>query len=128
MEKTWNYIFIISGLMLVFYFTGLSTTSGTILSFLLNIQNVNTTLWWTTVSGILAGTSAATIIVGYFSKNVELALVAPLASFLLVSLFDFLKIYIFLAELNLVMATLFFAPFMLLIPITIVEYWRGRDI
>lgn len=127
MEKTWNYLFIISGMMLVFYFTGLSTSSGTMLSFMLNLQNVNTTQWWLVVTGLLSGTSAATIIIGFVSKNVELALMAPLALFLLISGWDAIKIFIFLASLNYVIATLFIAPFMLMYIMVIIEYWRGRD-
>lgn len=127
MEKTWNYLFIISGMMLVFYFTGLSTSSGTMLSFMLNLQNVNTTTWWLTVVGLLSGTSAATILIGFVSKNVELALVAPLALFLLISGWDIIKIFIFLASLNYVLATLFLGPFLLMYIMIIVEYWRGRD-
>lgn len=126
-ERTPTYVFIISGLMLLFYFTGLSTDAGTLLSFLLMPENINSTLWWTTIATVLSVGILSSIAIGYFTQNIELTVMAPLATFLLTALYDFIKIYILLASLNYVLSTLIFAPILALLPLTIVDYWRGRD-
>lgn len=126
-ERTTSYILIISGIMLLFYFTGLSKDAGTLLSTLLSPQNFNTSAWWVAFIGVLGGTLISTIVVGIFTQNIELAVMAPLSAFLLIALYDFIKIYVLLASLNYVLATLFFAPFLILLPLTIVDYWLGRD-
>lgn len=127
MNKAYTYLFIMSGIMLVFYFAGLSTEAGTLLSYLLEPENLNSTSMWITIVSAIGAASVAGLIVGISTRNVELAAAAPIALFLLTLGFDFIKIFIYMASLNSVLAILFFSPLMLLYPLTILEFWRGRD-
>lgn len=127
MEKTWTYLFMISGMTLVFYFSGLASASGNLLGILLNIENFNSTYFWSIFVGGLSIASLGSIVVGLYTKNIELSLMLPLATYVTVLGFEFIKVYIYLASLNSVLATLFFAPFIMLYPMVIIEYWRGRD-
>ena len=133
MGKTTTYILIMSGLMLLFYFSGL--LDGTISSRLLNIiltpesfGNTSGTLYLE-VMGVLLGIAAGTgIVIGILTKNVELAIVSPLAVWLLSLFFDFIRVFLKVFAENPVIAVLLFSPIMLLWFITIVDWWRGRDI
>jgi hypothetical protein len=126
-QKTTTYFLIIVGMTALFYFTGIGKEAGTILDALLDLENYNTSLFWVKTIGALSIGLITAIFVGYFTKNAELGLMAPIATFLGTAFLDFIKIFLYIANINIVIAILFIGPLIMLIPFVIVDYWRGRD-
>ena len=126
MEKVWTYLMMITGILLLFYFTGLSSGAGTLLSMLLDPENIYTSEWWISVS-VLGGGIISGVVIGIVTRNAELAIMSPITAYLLVAAIDIMMIFNYLASLNWVLAVLFMSPFIYLIPVTFIEYWRGRD-
>lgn len=122
---TYTYILVITGAMALFYFTGLSTEAGTILSALLAPENFTSSEFWTKTIIALSTGLVGSIVIGIFTKNIELSFMAPVTLFLATALADFTKIFILLASLNVVLAILFMGPFFILIPFALIDYWRG---
>lgn len=129
MGKLTTYILMMSGLTLLFYFTGLTdnTINSTLLTLLLNPSNLSTSALGTQISLVLIGIATAGIVIGFFSQNSELILIAPFTIWLLGVLWDFLSVANKVYSVNPVIAILFFSPLLLLFGVTIVEFWRGRD-
>lgn len=129
MGKLTTYILMMSGLTLLFYFTGLTdnTINSTLLTLLLNPSNLSTSALGTQISLVLIGIATAGIVIGFFSQNSELILIAPFTIWLLGVLWDFLSVANKVYSVNPVISILFFSPLLLLFGVTIVEFWRGRD-
>ena len=131
MGKLPTYIIVMSGLMLLFYFMGLieTTANSTLLDMLLSPEDLPTSNAKTQMFLVLSGIGAAVgaIIIGYFTKNIELALTAPFAVYLFNLMWDFLYVFNRVRDANPVIAVLFFAPVLFLFIITIVEWLRKFD-
>lgn len=130
MGKLTTYIIIMSGLMLLFYFTGLlgDTPNSALLDYLLSTEELGTSSFNTQLLLVLEGIVAVGIIVAaVFSLNVELVLMGTLAIWLMNLFWDFLKVFMAVYSVNPVIAMLLFSPVMILYGVTIVEWWRGRD-
>ena len=127
MGKLTKYIIVMSGLVLLFYFTGIleNTGSSTLLTMLLSPEDLPDSSFNAQLLLVLGGIGLGTIIVGIVTRNIELALMAPLAIWLMSLMWDFLYVYVKISQINVVLATLFFAPILFLYGITIVEWWRG---
>ena len=132
MGKLTTYVLVMSGLMLLFYFSGLleGTVSSTLLTIILNPQSFGSTegtLYLYITAALLGVTAVGSIIVGILTKNIELAVISPLAIWLLSLFFDFIRVFQEVFAENPVIAVLLFSPIMFLWFITIVDWWRGRD-
>ena len=130
MGKLTTYLIIMSGLMLLFYFTGLlqDTGNSTLLTLLLNPEDLQDSGFKIQVFLVLEGIAAVAVIaIGVITGNLELAVMAPFAIYLFNLGWDFLKVFTVVAEANPVFGTLIFAPVLLLYGVAIVEFWRGRD-
>ena len=134
MGKFYTYLGIMSGLMLLFHFMGLIETGATpnsqLLVLLLNTENFSWGTFFTdkilltitTGAGLLAG-----ILVGFLSKNFELAAMVTITTWVGTIFWDFIAVYNVIATYNVVIATLLFAPPMFIFGFTLIDWWRGRD-
>lgn len=129
MGKLTTYIIVMSGLMLLFYFSGLlgDTPNSTLLDMLLSPEGFNVSDFNTQILLVLGGIAGIGIIIGVVTQNIELVLMSPLAIWLMALLWDFLNVANKVYSTNPVIAVLLFSPILFLFGITIAEWWRGRD-
>ena len=128
MGKFGTYVIMISGLMLLFYFTGLTDQTGTttLLNLLLNPEEFQNTPISIKATAVLTGILASAIVVGFaVAGNIELGVMIAFTTFLFNSLWDFIDVYSKVASVNPPLAILIFSPLFFLFIITIVEWWRG---
>ena len=129
-NKLTTYLFVLSGIMLLFYFTGLVTgTSDTVLlNMLLGVENwQNSPMQAKVVAVISIAGVVGAVIVSFLSRNFELAAMATFATYILNIGWDFTQVISVIMAENKVIAILIFSPIMLVYLLTIVEFWRGRD-
>ena len=128
MGKLTKYIIIMSGLSLLFYFTGLleQTPNSTLLNLLLDpVSFQNSTLVSKALLAI-EGIVAATIVVGIaIAGRIELAVISAFVVFAFNLFWDFVAVFAVVASVNPVIAILIFSPIFLLYTVTILEWWRG---
>lgn len=131
MGKLTTYILVMSGLILLFYFTGLlpeSTASNTLLTMLLNPNALSESPIGLDSKELLIGIVAGGIIIGaLLIANVELGIMAIFVVSISAFLWDFSSVFNRVYSENPVIAVLLFSPIMLLMIITLIEWWRGRD-
>lgn len=133
--KTYNYIFIMVGMMILFYLAGIATTTGYILSkfdLANNPQDFQQSEFFTIVVGIFAGVLVSGIVIGYFTKSSpESYLVAPFAAILMLFVGDAISIIVYAQSLGYAwltyLITLIFAPIIVGYVLSVVEWWRGVD-
>ena len=128
MGKFGTYVVIMSGLMLLFYFTGITEQTGTttLLNLLLNPEGFQETPISIKAIAALTGILASAIVVGFaIAGNVELGVMVAFTTFLFNSLWDFLNVFNKVASVNPVIAVLIFSPLLFLFVVTTVEWWRG---
>lgn len=124
-QNTNTYIALFSGVSLIFYFTGL-VDSNPFIDILLRPQNLSTSSLYLAIFTAIAGV-AAVIVIGFSTKNSELAVMSAVTAAMIPVLWNFTSVFLTLYEINEVLALLFFAPLMFLFVMNIVDYWRGRD-
>ena len=128
MGKFGTYILVMSGLMLLFYFAGITEQTGTttLLNLLLNPEGFQNTPIAIKAIAIFTGILASAIVVGFaIAGNVELGVMVAFTTFLFNSLWDFLDVFNKVASVNPVIAILIFSPVLLLFVVTTIEWWRG---
>ncbi len=128
MGKFGTYILVMSGLMLLFYFTGITEQTGTttLLNLLLNPEGFQNTPLAIKATAIFTGILASAIVVGFaIAGNVELGVMVAFTTFLFNSLWDFLAVFNKVASVNPVLAILIFSPLLFLFIVTTIEWWRG---
>lgn len=133
MGRMTTFIILSSGFLLLFYFGGLldesASTGNLLLNLLLNPQDI-TISTFTEVSLVdaLLTLGVAGIAVGLvLAGNLDLAVLASVSLALLTLLMSFIDVFAVVFNANPVMATLFLAPYILLMVTTTLEWWRGRD-
>lgn len=129
-NKTTTYLMLMSGIMMLFYFTGLlgNSPNNLLLNLVLNPEALMSTPLWVKVTLALQGVAAtAVVIAGIAIGNTELAVAAPVAVYLFNLGWDFISVYQKVYSVNPVIASLFISPIFILYAITAIEWWRGRD-
>ena len=140
MGKLITYIIMMSGLMLLFHFTGLTqecgddgmceatTPSGQLLNLIIKPEEISLSTLKNNVELAVAGVGAVLIIAaGVFIGNVELAVMGSLSIYLISLLLDFFVVFNKIRETNPVFAVLFFGPIIFVYILVVAEWWRGRD-
>ena len=131
MGKLTTYILVMSGLLLLFYFTGLlpeSTATSTILTMLLNPEGFSQSSLGLSYNTLLAGIVAGGIVIGALMlANIELGIMAAFVISLTAFFWDFSAVFRSVYAENPVIAILLFSPIFFLMVITLIEWWRGRD-
>ncbi len=130
---------IMTGLVLLFYFTGLNqeiTEDGTcegqspfskLLNLLLQPECMkDSTLGVKTI--IIAGSVAGVLVIAaaLFIPNIELAIMGSFTIYLFTILWDFVVVFQKVFAVSPVLAILFFGPFMFIFTIIMIDWWRGR--
>ena len=127
MGKLTTFLMVMTGLSLVFYFTGIINQESTLLTLLLNPESfgfqslVSQALVAFSISGV------AGVVVGIVTKNYELVAASGFIIWIMNLMFGFVDVYRKLAAENKVLAIVFFGPILFMFVITTVEWWRGRD-
>lgn len=130
MGKFTTYILIMSGLVLLFYFTGIvtDTTNATFLNLLLSPESFKDSDLNLKVILALEGIVATGILAaGLITRQLELAVKGVIVIYLFNLLWDFIKVFNAIKETNVVFAVLIFAPLLLLYYVTAVEWWGKHD-
>lgn len=129
MGKLTTYIIVMSGLMLLFYFTGLldNTVNSTFLDLILNPESIRNSDLNLQILLALEGILATSLVVGFaVAGNIELGLRSAFAIFLMNLLWDFLRVFGEIYIESPVIALLLFSPLLLLYAITLME-WTGKQ-
>ena len=140
MGKLTTYTLVMTGLLLLFYFTGLlqecsddglceaTSPNSQLLNFLMRPQNSRSSIIGQKGILVLEGvTAAALILLGLVIGNVELAVMGSFAIYYFNLGWDFLSVFNRVREANPVIAVLFFGPILFFYVIVIIDWWRGRD-
>ncbi len=128
MGKFANYIVIMSGLTLLFYFAGLldQTPNSTLLNLLLTPQTMQDTGFSIRALLAIQAILASAIVVGFaIAGNIELGVMVSFTVFLFNTLWDFIAVFSIVAASNPVIAILVFSPMLFLFIVTVLEWWRG---
>ncbi len=141
MGKLSVYILVISGVTLLFYFSGLmgstadicdsANPNNALLCLLLSPEDMPRTDF-TNINSIsviaIQGIVGLGVVIGaFFTGQIELAIISPVAIFLFNLLWNVISIFNKVREVNPVIAVIFIAPMLLLFILVIVDWWRGRD-
>lgn len=131
MGKLTTYALLITGLILLFYFTGLleNTGTSTLLNMLLVPQGFNDSTFQDRFTLALEGIAVigGAILIGTITRNLELAVMGAFTLWLSTLLFDFTRVAMRVYAQNPVIAILIFSPLLFLLFLTLMEWWRGRD-
>jgi len=133
MGKLTNYLWVMGGLVILFYVSGIAGSVGgdapTFLNLLINWKDMDTSSLVTTVIVAFAALAVGGFIaIGYSAGVLEKVAIYTLTVVLLGFGWDFLVVAKTLANQCLVcgwIATLIFAPFLIMFVISVVEWWRG---
>lgn len=128
MGKLTTYLMVMTGIMILFYFGGLTDGTTSLMGILLNPTTLKT-------SGIIVAVGAA-IITAAAAAQIKIAgtslasapeiLVMSTAFTLLLALvWDFIVVFNKVLATNPVIAILLFSPLFLVLGITMIEWWRG---
>jgi len=139
MGRLTTYTLMMSGLLLLFYFTGLLTEcdddgmceatspNSQLLNFLLRPERSRSSIIGQKGILILEGVGAVLIIAaGLFIGNVELAVMGSFAIYYFNLGWDFLAVFNVVREANPVIAVLLFGPVLFFYVIIIIDWWRGH--
>jgi len=66
-------------------------------------------------------------VLALFYSRIELAIMGAVSIYMLNILFDFLSVFQRVYAVAPVLAVLLFAPMIVLLPIVVLDWWRGRD-
>lgn len=125
MGKLTTFILIMSGLMLLFYFTGL-IPNNPFLNLLLSPEDMTTTEFYITLTTAIA-VGLGAIVIGFITKNLELAAMAVFVPIMITLMWNFISVYNKMASVNKVIAIILFAPLLFMFLVTMLDWWRGRD-
>ncbi len=117
---------------LLFIITGQIVTNSptsAITQALLDPGNIQSSQIWTLIitGGLTLLTLTTSVVVGIVTRNVEFFFFIPIALGMATMVGDFATIFVHLASLNIVFATIIMAPIMILFLFTILEWLRGKD-
>lgn len=133
MGKLVSYVSILVFIDMLFLFTGqLSTISPTsiIINAVLNPESVLTTQFYLVFLGIIgiAGIAAtAGVTSGIVTRGIDILAFTAMALALSTMLGDFVGVFILLRSHSPILATMIFAPLIMLFIVTIAEWLRGKD-
>ncbi len=130
--KLTTYLVILSGMILMFYFTGIlpsDTPNSAFLDLVLNPERFfSHSLTSRMILAVEAVGLGGAVIAGLiFGRNILLAAKSPFIIFFFNLGVDIVAIFGQVASVNRVIAVLVFAPFIILFIISIIEWWGGQD-
>lgn len=132
MGRAAQYIYIISGVYLLFYLTGMFEPSFTtnLLEIIVNPETFSFShLWDLILDNIIVAGSVGAVTLGVLlaTRSIELTVMTAVVPILWGMLTDILEVFKIVAAANQAIALILFAPYIVLLTITALDYWRGRD-
>jgi hypothetical protein len=132
MGKLLNFISLMSGLVLIFYFGGMLTGTATseLLSLSLDPSNLQNRDWVKIVFSVSAVVISLASTFVSRSINSDFFLMIPFVTIFLNFGWDFLVIYQTLvaqSEISGLIGAMVFGPLMLMYVVAVVEWWRGLE-
>lgn len=130
MGKLTMYLILMSGLTLLFYFTGLleDTASSTLFNLLFNVQGISTNALVLSVLSITVLVGAATTLSTFFVViDYRTILRAGFVTFMLSLFWDFLAVTAKIMSINVVFGVLFLAPLALVYILTVYEFFEQME-
>ena len=130
MGKLTTYVLIMSGSVLLFYFTGIlgDTPNSTFLNLLMSPESLQTSGFVIQATAVLQGVVIGGLFIGALAfGNVEALFKAAFTLYLLNLLWDFIVIFNAIRSANTILALLFFVPILFLFFMTILEWWGKHD-
>lgn len=129
MSKLTNYIFLMTGILLLMHFTGLveGTPNSALFNLVMNPENIPNSGLYNTILAIVGVVMALSVITLGFVQKTDFILIATMITILFSFGWDFLVVFQKLNSINHVLALLIFSPLMIVYVITVVEWWRGVD-
>jgi len=136
MGKSYTYLWVMGGLVILFYISGITGTlspdNPSFLDILVNWKDIDTSMLVTGKLGFLFALSAlgtaGLIYIGFGSTILEKAAIYGFTTLMLAFGWDFLAVAKAVAnecEVCSWIATLLFAPFMVMFVISLIDWWRG---
>jgi hypothetical protein len=121
---------IMMGVALLFHIFGVipSTTPNSILlNTILNPQDIASSTFNIAVLVSLALAAGLSVFLGFYTKNVEYALMIPIGGALFTLMWDFLAVVAVISAASKILAVIIFGPLLLIWVLTVVDYIRDRD-
>lgn len=126
MGKLTTYMFIMSGLTLLFYVTGLlhGTANSALLNLLLSPEGIKDSIFSGRVLAALGLiTTAAAFLSTFYVINLQAVARISITLYLLSIGWDFIAVYAVVASVNSVIALLLFSPLLLVFVLTMYEFF-----
>lgn len=127
-SKVGTYLGILSVTVITAYLLGLMANTGTsaLLSWLSNPETLFTTSFYTNLNNVLSLFAVAGVVIGlFFSQKTDQAVLVGFTGVLFLVGKDMITIYQNVAVISADFALLFFAPFLLVYFLTVLEWWRA---
>lgn len=138
MSKLTTYTILMTGFMLLFYFTGLlqecdqdglcknTTPNSQLLNLALHPSSIKDMALGQKVVLVLGGVgAAAALVTAAFISNIRLAVLGSFAVYYFNLGWDFLAVYRKVYQVNPVIAVLLFSPFLIMFCIAVIDWWGG---
>jgi hypothetical protein len=125
-----TFMMIMLGIALLFHIFGVipSTTPNSILlNTILNPQDIASSPIMITVLVALTLASGLSVFLGFYTRNVEYALMIPIGLALFTLMWDFLAVVAVISAASKILAVIIFGPLLFIWVLTVVDYIRGRD-
>jgi hypothetical protein len=125
-----TFMMIMLGIALLFHIFGVipSTTPNSILlNTILNPQDIASSPIMITVLAALTLASGLSVFLGFYTRNVEYALMIPIGLALFTLMWDFLAVVAVISAASKILAVIILGPLLFIWVLTVVDYIRGRD-
>lgn len=123
MSRIVPYTLIMSGMVILFYFAGI-TGSNSLLEIMLNPESMSVNQFVALLIGALSSISG--IAIGIITRNPEIAAMTTFVPYYGYLLYEFINVFIALKAINYVLSIIIVSPILLLYFITLLDWWRGR--
>lgn len=124
-NKMTVFVLVITIMTIMFYYAGLLGSGGTLINILTDIKNYETN-WGSILVGLII--TVVGVGIGVVTKDPYVgAMGLIVGNYIAPNLFQFKKVYDTIAGESNIIATILFAPFMFLLAMTLIDWWRGRD-
>lgn len=131
MSRAITLLTIFTGIMLLFYFSGLlpeNSANKGLLDLALNPEKIKDKPFWEIVIDELAGiVLISAVLAGLAIYSPQLAISLGATIYLASLLYDFTNVYVKVHSATPVLAVLFFAPIFVMMMFAIHDWWRGYN-
>lgn len=123
--KITYYVMLLTGMSILFYFTGL-INNNPLLDLLLNPQNLTASELFFNISVAIA-TTAGAVIIGFITKDLDKAAMAFFVPYIGILLWNSITVFNVMSSTAYVISVILFGSVIFLFIISLLDYWRGND-